>query len=75
MNARVDPRQLPERLLSRSELAAILGIHPNNVSAYVRRWPTLVAAARVVRARDDSKRGLMKYLESAVMRHVRDELA
>ena len=60
-------------LLDKHEAAAFVCLGPDRFVVYARRWPALREGARVVRARPGS-RGRLRWLKSALIRHIREEL-
>ena len=62
-----------DALLSKHEAAALVCMGSEAYVRYARRWPMLVAGARIVRATPGS-RGRVRWLKSALIQHIREEL-
>ena len=62
-----------DALLTKHESAAFVCMGSEAFVRYARRWPTLVAGARIVRATPGS-RGRVRWLKSALIQHIREEL-
>lgn len=66
-------KPLQDCLLSRGEAADLCDVSPRHFSAYALRWPALVEGT-VHQVITPGTKGRIKYLHSAVMTHLREEL-
>lgn len=69
--ARILP--LEDSLLSALEACGLVHVSRSRWDAYARRYPALVRGRRIVRANPDGK-GVARWLRSAVIEHMHDEL-
>lgn len=70
------PRQLPleDSLLSATEACGLVHVSRSRWDAYARRYPALRRGRRIVQANPTGK-GVARWLRSAVIQHMHDELA
>jgi len=65
----------PDALLNAAEAGALVGgISEQNWPRYAARWPALREGMRIVRVKGPTSRGRARWLKSAVMKHVTEEL-
>lgn len=64
-----------EALLTAAEAGALAGgMSEQNFPAYSARWPALRAGMRIVRVGGPASRGRARWLLSALVEHIREEL-
>jgi len=68
-------RQLPtdDALLSAGEACALVHVSRSRWDAYAKRFPALIRGRRLVQANPNGK-GVYRWLRSAVIEHMHDEL-
>lgn len=69
------PRQLPleDALLSASQAGGLVHVSRSRWDAYSKRFPALIRGRRIVQANPRGK-GVARWLRSAVIEHMHDEL-
>lgn len=81
MPRRAAPKPKPEwwpetdRLLRASEARSLVGVTKGRWRSYVERYDTLSDGERTVFAHEGATRGSPRWLLSAVLRHIHEELA
>lgn len=70
------PRPLPtdDSLLSAAEACALVKVSRSRWDCYAKRFPALVRGRRIVQANPSGK-GVYRWLRSAVIEHMHNELA
>lgn len=64
-----------DALCANAECGAIVGgISEQNWPAYAARWPALREGMRIVRVSGPTSRGRARWLKSAVLKHIAEEL-
>lgn len=68
------PQRDDDELLTTAEVARLLKIHRTNVMAYARHHPVLLDGLRWVRVKKQDYRGCPRFLRSAVLQHMAEEI-